>query len=539
MTHKPFSLFRFMLRSVGTLASLALFFGAIQLTFAADPPPPKLEDVAASASEIKNALNIMWMLLASFLIFFMQAGFALVETGFTRAKNVAHTMAMNMMVFCIGAVGYWLTGFGLMFGGVNFSWPEVATVGAVAGEWAHSPVTLGDWTGMLATPLIAIGQFGLAGGSGFALSGIGLNTGILAFFIFQMVFMDTAATIPTGSMAERIKWSGFCLMGLFVGMFIYPLVGGWVWGGGWLQNLGRIAGLGNGAVDFAGSGVVHMIGGTLALTGTLVLGPRIDKFNKDGSANTLPAHNLPLGILGTIILFFGWFGFNPGSSLGFTGTFGQLAANAAVNTLVAGSVAGCTAMCYMWFFGPSKKPDPAMSVNGLLAGLVAITAPCAFVNPIDSAVIGLVAGVIVCLATFALDKAKIDDPVGAVPVHFVNGLWGVISVGLFANGLEASAGWNGMTGTVRGLFYGGGVNQLLAQFAEAISVLVVVGVLSYAFFKLLHKLKLLRVSPEVEIGGLDIPEMGVHGYFDDQMNIPGSPSPVRPSIGKFGGLPAK
>jgi hypothetical protein len=244
-----------MLRSVGTLASLALFFGAIQLTFAADPPPPKIEDVAASASEIKNALNIMWMLLASFLIFFMQAGFALVETGFTRAKNVAHTMAMNMMVFCIGAVGYWLTGFGLMFGGVNFSWPEVATVGAIAGEWAHSPVTLGDWTGMLAKPLIAIGQFGLAGGSGFALSGIGLNTGILAFFIFQMVFMDTAATIPTGSMAERIKWSGFCLMALFVGMFIYPLVGGWVWGGGWLQNLGRIAGLGNGAVDFAGSGV--------------------------------------------------------------------------------------------------------------------------------------------------------------------------------------------------------------------------------------------------------------------------------------------
>ncbi len=465
------------------------------------------------------SLNILWMLIGGFLVFFMQAGFALVETGFTRNRNVVHTMMMNMMVFCIGAIGYWLTGFAFQFGAVNAAYPAVSTPGAVAGEWAHSPVTLGDWSGLLAAPLLRIGQFGFLGGNGFMLVGIGANVGVLAFFLFQMVFMDTAATIPTGAMAERLKFVGFCLMGLWVSMFIYPLVGNWVWGGGWLQNLGRIAGLGNGAVDFAGSGVVHMIGGAVGLAGAVVLGPRIGKFNRDGSANAIPGHNIPMGVLGTIILFFGWFGFNPGSSLGFTGGFRNLAVIAAVNTLLAGAAGGCAAMLYMWLVAPAKKPEAGMSVNGILAGLVAITAPCAFVDSWAAVVIGVAAGVLVCLASVALERLKIDDPVGAVPVHLVNGAWGVLAVGIFANGNPDTAAWNGVSSAVRGLLYGGGA-QLFAQLAEVISIFAVVFGLSFAFFKALHALKLLRSAPEHEIVGLDIPEMGAEGYPKDWQPSP-------------------
>ena len=500
-----------------TLLSLATFIALAPRMFAQDPTPA---DAMNAAQAVTEAVNIMWMLIAGFLVFFMQAGFALVETGFTRTKNVAHTMAMNIMVFCIGAFGYWLTGFAFQFGAVNLPYPEVATIGAVAGEWAHSPVTLGDWTGLLVTPLLRFGQFGVLGGSGFMLGGIGANTGILAFFLFQMVFMDTAATIPTGSMAERLKFSGFCLMGLWVSMFIYPLIGGWVWGGGWLQNLGRIAGLGNGAVDFAGSGVVHMIGGSIGLAGAIVLGPRIGRFNPDGSANAFPAHNLPMGVLGTIILFFGWFGFNPGSSLAFVGGSGELAVNAAVNTLIAGAVGGLAAMMYMWLFG-TKKPDLPMSVNGILAGLVAVTAPCAFIDSFSAAIVGLVAGVLVCLATFLLEKLKIDDPVGAVPVHFVNGTWGVLAVGIFANANPNSAGWNGMQSPVTGLLYGGGA-QFLAQVSEAIAVFVFAFGLSFVFFKVLNAVKLLRVKPEDELAGLDIPEMGTPGYTSVDVRMPGA-----------------
>jgi ammonium transporter, Amt family len=470
-----------------------------------------VQKVADTTSQVTLGLNVLWVLLGAVLVFFMQAGFALVETGFTRAKNVAHTMMMNMMVFCIGALGYWLTGFALQFGAVNFTWPAVGSLGA----WAHSPVTLGDWSGLLDKPLLAIGQFGILGGKGFLLNGIGAgSSGVLAFFFFQMVFMDTAATIPTGSMAERLKFSGFVLMGLWVSMFIYPVVGGWVWGGGWLQNLGRIAGWGNGAVDFAGSGVVHMIGGTIALVGALVLGPRIGRFNKDGSANAMPGHNIPMGVLGTIILFFGWFGFNPASSLAFTGGGMSMAVIAAVNTLLAGAAGGCSAMLYMWGFGPTRKPDPGLSVNGILAGLVAITAPCAFVSPGSAVVIGLIAGILVCFVTFGIEKLRIDDPVGAVPVHFTNGLWGLLAVGIFANGNPASDGWNGVAGPVKGLLYGGRM-QILSQLSEIAAIVIVVGGLTFLFFKALAGLKLLRSAPADELLGLDMPEMGLKGYIHD------------------------
>lgn len=495
------------LKFILPLLAVVLALVIVTPAFAQDGEPPTADQV----NDITVSLNIFWMLLGGFLVFFMQAGFALVETGFTRNKNVTHTMMMNMMVFCIGAVGYWLTGFAFQFGGVNAAYPEIVRAGVIAGEWAHSPITLGDWQGLMATPLLRIGQFGIIGGSGFALAGLGTNAGILSFFLFQMVFMDTAATIPTGSMAERLKFIGFVAMGLWVSMFIYPLVGGWVWGGGWLQNLGRVAGLGNGAVDFAGSGVVHMIGGCVGLAGALVLGPRIGKFNKDGSANTIPGSNITIGVLGTIILFFGWFGFNPGSSLGFVGAFRNLAVVAAINTLLAGAAGGVSAMTYMWLFGPSKKPDAGMSVNGLLAGLVAITAPCAFVDPWAAVVIGLIAGVIVIFASSLLEKLKIDDPVGAVPVHLFNGAWGVLAVGIFANGNPDTAAWNGVESAVTGLLYGGST-QILAQLTEVAAIFIAVFGLSYLFFKVCNSFKLLRVSREDELGGLDLPEMGSVAY---------------------------
>lgn len=491
---------------------------------------PDINTVSETVSDNGTSLNIMYLFLSGCLVFFMQAGFALVETGFTRAKNVAHTMMMNMMVFCIGALGYFAVGFALNFGGVNYTYPDLNGMG----QWAFSPVTLGNWGDLLSRPLI-IGNSGILGLSGFFLSGLSANVGVLAFFFFEMVFMDTAATIPTGSMAERLNFKGFIWMSLWVSMFIYPLLCGWVWGGGWLANLGRSMGWGNGAVDFAGSGPVHLIGGSVALAGAIVIGPRIGRFNKDGTANAIPGHSIPLGVLGTIILFFGWFGFNPGSSLGFTGVFRNLSIIAAVNTLIAGSMGGVTSMLYMWWFGPSKKPDPGMSVNGILAGLVAITAPCAFVSPWAALVIGAVAGVLVVWASSWLEKAKIDDPVGAVPVHFFNGLWGVLAVGLFANGNPDTAAWNGVPSAVTGLFYGN-PGQLFSQITEVVAIAAFGVGLSWVFFKILNSLKVLRSKPEDELFGLDMPEMGAPGYTNDDVvmhgGIPGSRfrgalSPVR------------
>jgi Amt family ammonium transporter len=321
-----------------------------------------------------------------------------------------------------------------------------------------------------------------------------------------MVFMDTAATIPTGSMAERLKFSGFVLMGLWVSMFIYPLVGNWVWGGGWLANLGRSLGWGNGAVDFAGSGVVHMIGGAVALAGAIVIGPRIGKFNKDGSANTIPGHSISLGVLGTIILFFGWFGFNPGSSLGFTGGFRNLAILAAVNTLLAGAAGGLSAMFYMWWFSKAKKPDPGMSVNGVLAGLVPSPLPCAFVDIWAAVVIGLIA-VCGCGAASVFagknenERSRRRRP--GSPFQWFLGSSGSWYLRQWKSGYCA-----GMVFLLRSLdCSNGNGSQLLAQGAERI-VLFWWAASLFVFFKVLSALGLLRVSADVELEGLDIPEMG-------------------------------
>ncbi len=515
------------------LGVTAITFVAINL-IAAHPPlaqsgqPPTIDDALVAAEEAKLAVNLMWMLVTGFLVFFMQLGFALVESGFTRAKSVVHTMMMNLMVFCIAALGYWAVGFAFQFGAINVTWPGVNTLSAVAGEWSHAPITLGNWgVSILAQPLIKIGdQASLMGGTGFGLTGLTLSSGVLTFFLFQMVFMDTSATIPTGAMAERLKFGGFCLMALFISMFVYPVVGSWVWGGGWLQNLGRIAGFGNGAVDFAGSGVVHMVGGTVALAGALALGPRQGRFNEDGSANSMPGHNIPLGVMGTIILFFGWFGFNAGSSYGLTGAVGQLAANAAVNTLVSGAAGGVSAMLFAWFVSPIKKPDAAMSVNGVLAGLVAITTPCAFVESGAAVLIGLVAGVLCCLATIGLERLQIDDPVSAVPVHLVNGIWGLLSLGLFGAALPITRGWNGMDRPVTGLLFGN-TGQMTAQLIEAGAIFFSVFAVSWIFFLVLRGSDLLRASSFHENMGLDMAEMGVAGYNDDGSINPGDPVPGR------------
>jgi Amt family ammonium transporter len=436
----------------------------------------------------------MWTLFTGFLVMFMQAGFALAETGFTRAKNVAHTMMMNFMVYAIGMTGYWIMGYALHMGGVG----ALGTLGGTGVLDSEFTISL-------------FGKdFGLFGMKGFFLAGTTYDVAVFGLFLFQMVFMDTAATIPTGAMAERWKFASFIIYGFFISMISYPLFANWVWGGGWLSQLGKNFGLGHGHVDFAGSSVVHMVGGVTALAGAMVLGPRIGKFNKDGSANAIPGHNIPMAILGCFILAFGWFGFNPGSTL--AGTDLRIAV-IAVNTMLASASGALFSMLYMWFkYG---KPDPSMSANGLLAGLVAITAPCAFVSSFWAFVIGAVAGVIVCWSVFFFERSmKIDDPVGAISVHGTCGAWGVLSLGLFSDGTYGD-GFNGVEGTVRGLFYGG-ASQFVAQIVGTVTCFVFIFVISWVFFKVLDAVVGMRVSPEEELEGLDVPEMGVHGYPEVQ-----------------------
>jgi Amt family ammonium transporter len=424
---------------------------------------------------------------------FMQAGFAMVETGFTQAKNAGHTMAMNFMVYPLGMLGYWICGFALQMGGVG--------AGTLSGGTA---LLTNEFT------IHLFGKdFGLFGTTGFFLSGVSYDAAIFALFLFQMVFMDTTATIPTGSMAERWNFKSFVIYGLFVGGIIYPLYANWVWGGGWLAQLGKNFGLGHGHVDYAGSSVVHMVGGVCALAGAIVIGPRLGKY-KDGKAMAIPGHHIPMAIVGTFVLAFGWFGFNAGSSL--AGTDLRIGV-IATNTMLASAGGAFSAMMYMWFkYG---KPDISMIANGMLAGLVAITAPCAFVTAPVAVLIGAIAGVLVCLSVFFIERTlKIDDPVGAISVHGVNGAWGVISLGLFADGTYGD-GYNGIAGGVKGLFYGGD-SQFAAQLIGTATNIVYVFVISFVFFKILDKVVGLRVPAEVELEGLDQAEVAVSAYPDFQ-----------------------
>ena len=454
-----------------------------------------LADLANQAGQNKIAINFTWTLLAGFLVMFMQAGFALVETGLCRAKNANHTMMMNFMVYGFGLFAYWVCGFAIQMGGV----------GGVVNLGGTAPLTHEFTINVLGK------TWGLFGTSGFFLSGTTYDVGVMVMFLFQMVFMDTALTIVTGSAAERWKFAAFAFCSVLMGAITYPLFANWAWGGGWLSQLGANFGLGHGYVDFAGSGVVHAVGGLTALAAAILIGPRIGKYNRDGSPNAMPGHDMVIVLAGCFILAFGWFGFNPGSTLGASGNGNLRIASVAVNTMLAGCTGSLGAILYMWRrYG---KPDASMVGNGLLAGLVAITAPSGFVNTVGAAIIGLIAGVLVCLSCEFFERtAKVDDPVGAISVHGVNGLWGVISVGLFADGTSNyGGGWNGVSGSVRGLFYGD-PTQLIAQLIGVVTLLGFVFSLSFAFNTLVDWLVGQRVSPESELEGLDIPEMGSLGY---------------------------
>ncbi len=484
---------------------------------AADKEPFALK-LADLVAQNRLGINFTWLLVTGYLVMFMQAGFALVEVGFCRAKSAVHVMFTNFMVYGLGMLAFYAVGFAFAFGGLgNVGVGSLGGLGQLNQEWT---VNLGgvDW--------------GILGHKGFFLTGSSYDVGIAAFFLFQMVFMDTAATIPTGALAERWKWGGFVIYSIFIGAVIYPVFANWAWGGGWLSQLGsHDPGFGNGYLDFAGSGVVHAVGGWTALAGALVLGPRIGKFNKDGTANAIPGHNIMFAALGTFILAFGWFGFNPGSTFGASGNGSLRIGMVAVVTMLAGAAGSFTAMGVTWL--KSGKPDAGMMINGLLAGLVAITAPSGFVSPASGVVIGAIAGVLVVYAvSFFENVLKVDDPVGAISVHGVNGLWGQLALGIFADG---TANYGGLT--AKGALFGD-FGQLGAQMIGGAVAFVWAFGVAYVFFKVLMAVGLFRSKPEDEIAGLDIPEMGGVAYNWDEEFARGAwpmPTPApRPAMAGAG-----
>src|SRR5437868_8177743 len=454
-----------------------------------------LPDVANQVGQNKVAINFVWTLICGFLVMFMQAGFAMVESGLCRVKNANHTYMMNFLVYACGLLAYWLIGFAIQMGGAAGN----ANLGGLSPLNAEYSIS-------------ALGKtWGLFGQTGYFLAGSSYDVGVMVIFLFQMVFMDTALTIVTGACAERWKFVTFSVTSVIMGALTYPLFANWAWGGGWLSQLGTNLGLGKGYADFAGSGVVHSVGGLTALAVCLIVGPRIDKFNRDGSANPIIGHDISAVLIGCFILAFGWFGFNPGSTLGASSNGNLRIGTIAVTTMLAGCTGTFAAILYMWI--RKGKPDASMSGNGLLAGLVAITAPSGFVSAPSAAIIGLVAGVLVCVSvSFVENVLKVDDPVGAISVHCANGLWGVLAVGLFADGTSNYGGsWNGVTGSVTGLFYGD-ASQLAAQLVGVSTLMGVIFTLSFAINMVLEYVIGHRVSAESELNGLDIPEMGQLGY---------------------------
>lgn len=413
---------------------------------------PTIASNADAIKEVQTNMNYVWTLVCAALVFFMQAGFACVEAGFTRAKNSINIMMKNLMDFAVGSIAFWAIGFGLMFGTTTTGW---------------------------------------FGTDGFFLSDfkIGGDPWILAFWMFQVVFAATAATIVSGAMAERTKFISYILYSAVISAFIYPIFGSWAWGnlfhgGGWLGKLGFI--------DFAGSTVVHSIGGWAALAGALVIGPRIGKYSKSGKVKAIPGHNIPLAAVGVFILWLGWFGFNPGSTTAANTTIAMIF----VNTNLA-AAAGCiTGMLTSWII--FKKPEIGMSLNGALAGLVAITAGCANVSPTSSIIIGAIGGVLVVFAVLFFDRIGIDDPVGAISVHGVNGAWGTLAAALF--------NIDGMTAKLVGVQLLGIGSAFIWSFGCC-----------YILFKILKATVGLRVSEEEELEGLDVTEHGGHAYFDFQM----------------------
>jgi len=432
--------------------------------------------VPASTVNMNVVTDTLWVLFAAFLVFFMNLGFAMVEAGLQQAKNAVNISAKNFVVFAISSIAFWFIGWGLMFGDGNgfMGWKGMFMLSGAD----NSPATGDSYQGVYS-----------------ALNWTGVP--LFAKFFFQLVFCATAATIVSGAVGGRIKFLAFIVFSFILTSIIYPVAGHWIWGGGWLAQ--------RGFWDFAGSTVVHSIGGWAALTGALVLGPRIGKYNPDGSVNSLPGHSLPLATLGVFVLWFGWFGFNPGSTM---------AANAAdigriaVTTNLAAAAGTLTATITAWL--ALGKPDLSMILNGALAGLVAITAPCAWVTPGASILIGSIAGILVVFFVLAFDRWGVADPVGALSVHLVNGVWGTLAVGLFA--AAPYAGGSGQPPL--GLFYGGGFSSFANQLVGVVAVGSFVFVLSWVIWVIINATMGIRVSREEELIGLDISEHGIEGYPD-------------------------
>ncbi|NLV43159.1 MAG: ammonium transporter [Candidatus Hydrogenedentes bacterium] len=453
---------------IGTVKKFAIPGGALLLLFLAIAPAYAQEE-AAAPDRYQVMLDTLWVMIAGFLVFFMNAGFALVETGFCRGKNAVNILAKNFIVFALASLTFWATGFALMFGDGHFL---VGLAGFFLGGADNSPMTGDAYAGVY---------------SSLNWTGVPLE----AKFFFQLVFAGTAATIVSGAVAERIKFQAYILFAALLVAFMYPVTGHWVWGGGWLASV-----MGASFLDFAGSTVVHSVGGWAALAGVLMLGPRMGKYRPDGSVNAIPGHNIALATLGGLILWLGWYGFNPGSTMA---ADGSAIAHVAVTTTMAAAAGVVAAMFYAWF--RLGSPDLSMIINGCLAGLVAITAPCNAVSITGSVVIGLIAGFLVVEAVITFDKMHLDDPVGALSVHLVNGVWGTLAVGLF--------------NTELGLFYGGGIKQLLVQGIGVAAVAAFTLCASFLFWGITKAVVGLRVTAEEEYLGLDKSEMGLEAYPAD------------------------
>ncbi|MBI1347841.1 ammonium transporter [bacterium] len=462
----------------------------------ADPPPAfcqepepapvavTVEEVEAaptgpSNAELKVMLDTLWVMITGMLVFFMNLGFACVETGMCRQKNAVNILSKNFIVFAVTSIGFWLVGWGLMFGNGT---PYVGTAGIWMVDGADNSPAVADYTGDYAS---------------IAWAGVPL----WAKFFFQLVFAGTAATIVSGAVAERIKYHAFIIFSFIMAMAIYPIVGHWVWGGGWLQAMGF--------VDFAGSTQVHSVGGWAALAGVFILGPRLGKYGTDGKPTAIPGHNLPLATLGCLVLWFGWFGFNPGSTMAVDPVaIGEVA----VTTNSAGAAAALSATLVAWLI--LGKPDLGMTLNGCLAGLVAITAPCAFVTVPVSLLIGVIAGALVVVGVLFFDRIGADDPVGATSVHLLNGVFGTLCVGLFSHPDRIARSAN--PEHVAGLFYGGGAKQLITQAIGVAACAGYVLVVASVAWLLLKFTTGIRVTAEEEVGGLDHGEHGNEAYHGFQ-----------------------
>ena len=455
-----------MIKKFLVISSLVLLVSGYGAPFLLAGDAPTIESNAEAIAGKGIALDTVWTLIAAILVMFMQPGFALLEAGFTRAKNAVNILMKNLMDFSLGTIFYWIVGFGIMFGTGNLFF-------GTSGFFLHDAGGTFDSLSWSTVPLDCK-------------------------YFFQLVFCATAATIVSGAMAERTKFVSYLIYSIVISAVIYPVSGHWIWGGGWLAEIGMW--------DFAGSTVVHSVGGWLALTGAIVLGPRIGKYAPDGTPKPIPGHSIPLAALGVFILWFGWFGFNSGSTMGAVTDIAHIAAT----TNIAAAAGAIAAMLTAWVL--FKKPDASMSLNGVVAGLVAITCPCAFVSIGSAILIGVIAGILIVLSVVFFDRVlHVDDPVGAISAHGVCGAWGTFSLGLFAQDIFSP----GTTGN--GLFFGGGLKLLGAQTIGIISVFAWCMITGFILFYIIKKVAGLRVTKEEELRGLDIDEHGMEAYADFQI----------------------